>query len=109
MTSAAAFGMDKAGRPLKRKAAPMTNEQAYAKAKRLTANNHHQESVLTIARHFGVESIARAVQGVIAVHKARGHMDQPMIEMMHILRHELYDHLENAHGTDVRNAVVKCF
>ncbi len=87
----------------------MTNEQAYAKAKALTADNHHQEAVLVIAKHFKCNSIAKAVEGVIMIHQARGHMDQPMAEMTRILRQDLYDMVEIAQGPDVRKAVYHCF
>ena len=87
----------------------MTNEQAYAMAKRLTANNDHQEAVLALANHFGFGHIAKAVKGVILIHDARGHMEPPMIEMMRRLRQDLYEAVENANGPDVRKAVYDCF
>ena len=87
----------------------MTNEQAYAMAKRLTDNNDHQEAVLVIAKHFKCSSIANAVEGVIMIHEARGHMEPPMIDMMDRLRRELHDAVEAAHGPDVRKAVYCCF
>lgn len=87
----------------------MTNEQAYAKAKALTAHNHHQEAVLLIAKHFKCAGIAKAVEGVMMIHEARGHMDHPMGEMMHLLRRELYNIIENAHGEETRKAVYACF
>lgn len=87
----------------------MTNEQAYAAARALTECNHHQEAVLLIARHFHCERIARAVEGVIIIHGARGHLDQPMVEMMDLLRSELYANVETAHGPETRKAVYDCF
>lgn len=87
----------------------MTNEQAFAAARELTAANAHQEAVLLIAEHFRVWKVADAVNGVMAIHKVRGHMDQPMIEMMQILRSDLYAAVEAAHGTEVRKAVYACF
>lgn len=87
----------------------MTNEQAYANARRLTDWNHHQEAVLTIAKHFKLGTIAKAVEGIMLVHEARGHMDRPMVEMMHLLRDELYRAVEGAHGPETRQAVYDCF
>jgi hypothetical protein len=87
----------------------MTNEQAFAKARALTAGNHHQEAVLLIARHFKCSGIAKAVEGVIMIHEARGHMDRPMIEMMQVLRSDLYTAVEAAHGAETRKAVYDCF
>lgn len=87
----------------------MTNEQAYANARALTADNQHQEAVLTIAEHFKCSAIAKAVRGVIMVHEARGQMDDPMIMMMSILRRELCDAVEAAHGREERDAVYRCF
>ena len=87
----------------------MTNEQAFEKAKELTAENNHQEAVLVIAKHFKCNAIAKAVAGVIMIHEARGHMDQPMIEMMQILRRDLYDMVAMSEGPDVRKAVYNCF
>lgn len=87
----------------------MTNEQAFEKAKALTAENNHQEAVFVIAKHFKCNAIAKAVTGVIMIHEARGHMEQPMIEMMQILRRDLYDVVEFSHGKEVRQAVYNCF
>lgn len=87
----------------------MTNDQAFARARALTAQNHHQDSVLLIATHFKCDRIAKSIQGVIMVHEARGYMDKPMSDMMQILRAELYDAVEKAHGKATRDAVYNCF
>lgn len=87
----------------------MTNEQAYAKARALTAENQHQEAVLVIAKHFQCASIAKAVEGVIMIHEARGFLDHPLSEMMQRLRSELYEQIEITHGSDARRAVYGCF
>ena len=87
----------------------MTNEQAFKIAKELTAENNHQEAVLTIAKHFKCVSIAKAVTGVIMIHEARLQMEPPMIEMMGILRNDLCDLIEIRHGKEVRQAVYRCF
>ncbi len=87
----------------------MTNEQAYATARKLTADNDHQAAVLVIAKHFKCTQIAKAVEGVMMIHEARGHMDRPMIDMMHLLRSDLYSAVEAGHGKAVRKAVYDCF
>jgi len=87
----------------------MTNEQAYAKAHALTARNHHQEAVLLIAKHFQLPRIAKAVEGVIMIHEARGHMETALSDLMHTLRSELYAAVETLHGPEARKAVYDCF
>lgn len=87
----------------------MTNEQAYAKARKLTAANHHQQAVLVIAEHFKLPRIAKTVRGVIMIHEALGHMPAGLCNLMHDQRAELYDYVETVHGPEARKAVYDCF
>lgn len=86
----------------------MTNEQAYEKAIEQTDQNDHQGAVLTLAEHFGVNGVAAAVRGVIAIQEARGFMDPQMIDMMHVLRSDLFTAIEQHHGWDARRRASRC-